>query len=358
MEANQARATRRWSNRVILVATIAVVATVIAVIAVTSTVLSAMNNAMAVRGVNNPQFITTIYSTAEPVDQPIAQVEIPTAAVAVPTALPSATPSGDWQKGERVTVLVMGIDQRPVENPAYSLSDSLILMTMNPLSRTAGMMSIPRDLWVDLTNHGQDRINTALASGGPQYAMDEVSRIIGTPIHHYVRVNFVAMQKIVDLIGGIDVYVDQDINDQQYPDMNYHFDPFVISKGMHHMDGATALKYARTRHNTSDFYRMRRQQQVIMAIRDRAISIGAIPNLAANASEIMGTLVGAIQTDISLPEIVQLILFAKDLPAENISKTVMDETVVQDYLTGGGAQVLVLIPDKLPALIQRFYGEP
>ncbi|HEY3290769.1 MAG TPA: LCP family protein, partial [Anaerolineae bacterium] len=270
---------------------------------------------------------------------------------------PTATPNGDWQHGQRVTVLVMGIDQRPVENASYANTDSLILLTMNPISKTAGMLSIPRDLWVNLTSHGQDRINTAMASGGTVYAMHEVAKVLGVPIHHYVRVNFTALQKLVDLIGGIDVYVDQDINDQQYPDMNYHFDPFVISAGMHHMDGATALKYARTRHNTSDFYRMRRQQQVILAVRDRVLSIDALPNLAANASEIMGTMAGAVVSDLSVPEMVQLALAAKDIPTENISKAVMDENVVQDYRTTGGAQVLILQPDKLPALIQRFNGQ-
>jgi LCP family protein required for cell wall assembly len=311
---------------------VAAIATVIVVVAITSIVLSALTNATAAQAGKQPQFITTLFSTAEPGDQSVAPVAAPAATAAVPTVQPSTTPKGDWENGERVTVLLMGLDQRPVENVAYAATDSLILMTMDPLSKTAGMMSIPRDLWVDLTNHGQDRINRALASGGPMYAMQEVGRVLGVPIYHYVRVNFVAMQKIVDLIGGIDVYVDEDINDQSYPDMNYHYDPFVISAGMHHMDGATALKYARTRHGSSDFYRMRRQQQIIMAVRDRAVSIGAIPNLAANASEIMGTLVGAVQTDLSVP--------------------------VQDYRTNGGAQVLVLMPDKLPDLIRRFYGQP
>jgi len=357
MEANHTPVRQRWSNRVIFVFSIAVIITIVVVVTITTTVLSALNNASAAQAANKPQFITTIFSTAVSGDQASVPADAIAAAPPTPVAQPASAQNGDWQNGDRVTVLLMGLDQRPVENAAYAATDSLILLTMNPISKTAGMMSIPRDLWVNLTNHGQDRINTAMASGGPAYAMQEVGKVLGVPIHHYVRVNFTALQKLVDLIGGIDVYVDQDINDQQYPDMNYHFDPFIISAGMHHMDGATALKYARTRHGASDFYRMRRQQQIIMAMRDRAVSTDAIPNLAANASEIMGTLVGAIQSDLSVAEMVQLAMFAKDLPADNITKAVMDESVAQDYRTAGGAQVLVLIPDKLPALIQRFYGQ-
>ena len=364
METNQPRATRRFSNRVILGGIGAVIALVVVVAVVAAVVLSVLGSASASKSTAKPQFITTIYST-EPAPQAnnagAADAVTPIATLAPvtpePTAAPSATPKGDWQNGERITFLVLGIDQRPVENADYALTDSIIMVTLNPISKTAGMMSIPRDLWVDLSNHGQDRINTAMSLGGPQYAVNEVSRLMSVPIQHYVRVNFSAVQKIVDLIGGIDVYVDQDINDQLYPDMNYHFDPFVISQGMHHMDGATALKYARTRHNTSDFYRMRRQQQIIMAIRDRALSINAVPNLAANAPQIMATLIGAVQSDISVSEMAQLALFVKDLPAESIYRAVLDETTAQDYRTNGGAQVLVLVPDKLPGLIKTFYGE-
>lgn len=354
MEVNQPRAIRRWSNRVIIGAAIGILAIVALVSAIIVVVVSAQSNAQSL---SNSQFITTLFSTPDPDSQSNALAISQAAPTPTDAIQPTATPNGDWQNGDRVNVLVMGIDQRPVENASYANTDSLILLTMNPISKTAGMMSIPRDLWVNLANHGQDRINTAMASGGAVYAMQEVGKALGVPVHHYVRVNFTALQKLVDLIGGIDVYVDQDINDQQYPDMNYHYDPFVISAGLHHMDGATALKYARTRHNTSDFYRMRRQQQIILAVRDRALSINALPNLAANASEIMGTMAGAVVSDLSVPEMAQLALAAKEIPAENISKAVLDENVAADYRTAGGAQVLILQPDKLPALIQQFYGQ-
>ncbi|MCL4506334.1 MAG: LCP family protein [Chloroflexi bacterium] len=342
MKAKQIFAIRRWPRRMIGAVVIGMIFTLVVIAAGALTLLANSHKA------NQPdQILTQFYNQGDPATPaPAAQV----AAVATPA--PTVTP----QDTQRINVLLMGLDQRPAENAAYAKTDTMIIMTIDPISKTAGMLSIPRDLYVPLDGHGSDRINTAMALGGPQYAMRQVSTVFGLPIQHYVRVNFFAVEKLVDLVGGIDVYVDQDINDQAYPDMNYHYDPFVISKGMHHMDGATALKYARTRHGSSDIYRMRRQQEIIMAIRDRVLSTDALPNLIANAPDIMGTLTGAVSTDLSLPEMIQLVNIAKDLPAGNINRVVMDETCVQDYTTPAGAQVLLPITDRIPSLIERLYG--
>ena len=155
---------------------------------------------------------------------------------------------GAWQGTERMNILLLGIDQRPNDDPDTTRTDTMIIFSLDPATKTAGMLSIPRDLYVPLPNRDQDRINTAHVYGGPQYAMETIQYNFGIPMHHYVRVNFNALVTLVDLVGGIDIYVDQDIDDQAYPDENYGYDPFVISAGWHHMDGATALKYARTRH--------------------------------------------------------------------------------------------------------------
>ena len=266
---------------------------------------------------------------------------------------------GAWQGTERVNVLLMGIDQRPNDNPDTTRTDTMIVLTLDPATKTAGMLSIPRDLYVPLPNRDtQDRINTAHVYGGPAYAMETVEYNFGIPIQHYVRVNFNALTTLVDLVGGIDVYVDEDINDQSYPDANYGYDPFVISAGWHHMDGATALKYARTRHGSSDFYRMRRQQQVIMALRDQVLSTDAITKLLPNAPEILQTLQSSISTDFTPSQIVQLILFVKDLPTQSITKVVVDEKSVQSWTTPAGAQVLIPIRDEVRKLRDKLYAPP
>jgi polyisoprenyl-teichoic acid--peptidoglycan teichoic acid transferase len=265
-------------------------------------------------------------------------------------AEPTPAAVSPWQGTGRLSILLLGIDQRPQDDPDKSNTDTMIVMTLDPATRTAGMLSIPRDLYVQLPNRGQDRINTAQAIGGPAYAMRTVQSIFGIPVQHYVRVNFYALTTLVDLVDGIDIYVDQDINDPTYPDMKSGFDPFIVGKGWHHMDGATALKYARTRHGSSDITRMRRQQQIIMALRDRFLSTDAIPRLLPNAPLLLNTLGNAVATDLSLPEMLQLILFAKDLPADKITRVVVDETAVKPWVTPSGAQVLLPIQSRIREL--------
>ena len=340
MKAKPVNTVRRWPRRAVIALIVGAVFTLV-VIPVAALTLLARGN-----GTNQPDRILTLYYN---------QNGTPTPTAPPPTARPVVTPTATLSPLEtrRMNVLLMGLDQRPSENAAYAATDTMIVFTIDPISHTAGMLSIPRDLYVPLDGHGNDRINTAMALGGPDYAMRTVSRVFNIPIQHYVRVNFVAVEKLIDLVGGIDVYVDQNINDPTYPDMNYHYDPFVISKGMHHMDGATALKYARTRHGSSDIYRMRLQQEIIMAIRDRVLSTDALPHLLANAPEIMGTLTGAVSTDLSLPDIIQLIDLAKNMPLSNINRVVMDENYVQDYTTPAGAQVLLPVTDRIPELVKR-----
>jgi LCP family protein required for cell wall assembly len=265
---------------------------------------------------------------------------------------------GSWQGTERMNILLLGIDQRPNEDPNTTRTDTMIVFSLDPATKTAGMLSIPRDLYVPLPNRGQDRINTAHVYGGPGYASKAVEYNLGIPIHHYVRVNFNALTTLVDLVGGIDIYVDEDINDPAYPDQGFGYDPFVISAGWHHLDGAIALKYARTRHGSSDFYRMRRQQQVIMALRDRVLSTDAVTKLLPNAPQILLTLKTAIDTDLSPSEIVQLALWAKDLSSDKIARVVVDESSVQSWTTPNGGSVLVPIRERIHLLREQLYNPP
>ncbi len=263
-----------------------------------------------------------------------------------------------WQGSERVNILLMGIDQRPDEDSESTRTDTLILLSVDPQSGNAGMMSIPRDLYVPLPNRGQDRINTAHVYGGPRLAMQAVEYNFGIPVHHFARVNFNALVKLVDLVGGIDIYVHQDINDQAFPDDRYGYDPFVMSAGWHRMDGATALKYARTRHGSSDFERMRRQQQVIMALRDAVLNTDAVTKVLPNAPQILTTLQDSIRTDLSPLEVAQLAMLAKDIPQDRIARVVIDETSVQAWTTPQGGSVLIPIRDRLRELREKLYNPP
>ena len=270
-----------------------------------------------------------------------------------PLSLPNI---GVWQGKERITVLLLGIDQRPGEDPDAARTDTMILLTLDPQTHSAGMMSIPRDLYVPLPDRGMDRINTAHVYGGPDYAKRAVEYNFGIPIQHYARVDFTSLTSLVDLVGGVEIYNDDDINDQSYPDNNFGYDPFVLSKGWHTLDGRTALKYARTRHGSSDFSRIKRQQQIILALRDKLKTTDAATKILPRIPQIMQTLSGAVKTDLNTVEIAQLALLAKDIPDDHIAHVAIDEMAVQPYTTPQGASVVVPVRERVRELREQFYN--
>lgn len=272
-----------------------------------------------------------------------------------PLSLPEI---GLWQGRDRITVLLMGIDQRPGEDPDTARTDTMMLLTLDPQGKSAGMMSIPRDLYVPLPDRGMDRINTAHVYGGPQYAMRAVEYNFGVPIQYYARVDFTTLTSLIDLVGGIEIYNDEDINDPLYPDNNYGYDPFVLSAGWHTLDGQTALKYARTRHGSSDFSRIKRQQQVIMALRDKLRTTDAATKILPRIPQIMQTLGAAIDTNLSTIEIAQLALLAKDIPDERIARVAIDDTATQPYTTPTGGSVLIPVRERVRELREQFFNPP
>ncbi len=272
-----------------------------------------------------------------------------------PLSLPEI---GLWQGKDRITVLLLGIDQRPGEDPNTARTDTMMLLTLDPQSRSAGMMSIPRDLYVPLPDRGMDRINTAHVYGGPQYAMRAVEYNFGIPIQYYARVDFTTLTSLIDLVGGIDIYNDEDIDDPTYPDNNYGYDPFVLSKGWHTLDGKTALKYARTRHGSSDFSRIKRQQQVIMALREKLRTTDAATKILPRIPQIMQTLGSAIDTNLSTIEIAQLALLAKDIPDERIARVTIDDTATQPYTTPTGGSVVIPVRERVRELREQFFNPP
>jgi LCP family protein required for cell wall assembly len=263
---------------------------------------------------------------------------------------------GVWQGNERLNVLLLGIDQRPDEDPNTARTDTMMLLTIDPGAKTAGMLSIPRDLFVPLPDKGQDRINTAHVYGGSELAKRAVEYNFGIPVHHCVRVNFDALTALIDLAGGVDVYNEQDIDDEVYPDSHFGYEPFALSAGWQHLDGATALKYARTRHNASDFQRIRRQQQIVMALRDKLETTDAATKILPQAPRILQTLSGAIETDLKPIEIVQLALLAKDIPVERIARVAIDETAIQEWTTPEGGRVLIPIRERVRELREQLFN--
>lgn len=287
-------------------------------------------------------------------------VSVIAGATPLPTPLP--TPAA-WEGTDRVNILLMGIDRRPGE-AFISRTDSIMVISVDPVTESASILSIPRDLYAQIPGYGQDRINTAFVYGaiqngdyldGAALSMQTVAYNLGIPIHHFVLVDFGAFTRSIDLLGGLDINVPYAINDPNYPDMDYGYDPLYIAAGQQHMDGATALKYARTRHADTDFNRAERQQQVLLAARNKALNLGftellrRLPSLYAEVQQ-------GIRTDLSLEQLARLAKTVGDIPADSIRSEVLDYDYVSSYQTPGGASVLVMSPERVQPMIQSLFG--
>lgn len=273
----------------------------------------------------------------------------------------TGVPLPDYERKERVNILLLGIDKRPDE--LYSRTDTMILVTVDPNSKTAGMLSIPRDLWVSIPGYGEDRINKAYflgdmngyPGGGPALAMKTVQYNLGVPVHFYAQIDFDGFRQIVDTLGGIDIYVPETIDDPKFPDNNYGYDPFYIEQGYHTLDGYNALRYARTRATPgSDFSRAKRQQAVLLAIKDKALQLNMVPKIP----ELWNTMSGAFETNLELIDILELSQLADEIDPDSIQTAVIDLKYTYDYtVPDTGARVLIPLRDKIRALVDEMFAE-
>jgi LCP family protein required for cell wall assembly len=270
-----------------------------------------------------------------------------------------------WDGSGRFTVLVMGLDRRPGEFGLAFRTDTMMIVSIDPITNSLGILSIPRDLYVEVPGYTDyQRINSAMVLGeirspglGPQLTMQTVQYNLGIRINDYVAVDFRALIALVDAIGGITVTTDYVINDPKYPDMNYGFDPFYLPAGTHNLDGATALKFSRTRHGNSDFDRANRQQQVLYAIRDKVLDFDLLPTLIFNAPSLLASLDNNVSTGIGLEDMIRLAWYLKDIPRQNIRTGVIDGRYVTNYMTTRNEDVLIPQRSTLGELMVSVFGE-
>jgi polyisoprenyl-teichoic acid--peptidoglycan teichoic acid transferase len=269
-----------------------------------------------------------------------------------------------WNGTSRFTVLVMGLDRRPGETGLAYRTDTMMLVSLDPAANSIGILSIPRDLYVEVPGYNQlQRVNSPMVLGelrqpgaGPELAMQTVQYNLGIRIHDYVAIDFNSFIKIIDLIGGLDVDVPYTISDTLYPDMNYGYDPFYIEAGFQHLDGTTALKYARTRHGDNDFVRAQRQQLVLNALRDRVLSPDLLPQLIIQSPSLLAAVNDGFYTGLTIDQLIQLALYLKDIPAENLRTGVINEQYTIGYSTPQGASVLVPDRERIGPLMVEVFG--
>lgn len=267
-----------------------------------------------------------------------------------------------WDGAERVTILVMGLDYRDWsagEGPPRT--DSMMLLSIDPVSKTAGMLSIPRDLWVVIPGFTPNKINTAyyfgelykVPGGGPELARRTVEQTIGVPIDYYAQIDFGAFIRFVDLIGGVKLDVPAPIRIDPLGEAP----PRFLQPGIQVLPGDLALAYARDRHSEGgDFARAGRQQQIVVAIRDRILDFNLLPGLVANAPAIYAELSSGIRTNLSLTDAIQLAVLAVQIPRESMLQGIIGE---QDVLYGDSPDdlaILIPIPDKIRAIRDRVFA--
>ena len=269
-----------------------------------------------------------------------------------------------WNGVSRFTVLVMGLDRRPGETGLAYRTDTLMLASIDPQSNGIGILSIPRDLYVEVPGiQYLQRVNTPMVLGelqqpgyGPRLAMQTVEYNLGMRVHDYLAVDFNSFVRLINAIGGLEIDVPESIRDPFYPDMNFGYSPFYISAGLQVLDGQTALKYARTRHGDNDFQRAERQQAVMYAIRDKLLDPAHLPELVIQSPGLWAALQDGIYTDLTLEQSLQLALYLKDIPGGNVRTGVIDDRYAIDYTTPEGAQVLVPDRERLSELLIHVFG--
>ena len=308
------------------------------------------------------------------------QGELVVAAQATITQVPLVVPdAGEQAEGEALpppatepmTILVMGIDRREAENDEDGpwRTDSMILLTIDPESNAIAMLSFPRDMLITLPDYGwgerQDRINTAFyygdyydyPGGGPASAMQAIKRNFGIEVDRYLVMDFDGFRKVIDYIGGVDIYVPELLVDTQYPTEDYGYQTVRFERGWQHMDGETALQYARTRKSTSDFARAERHQEVVLALRNQVLSRNIIASLTpSNLGRLAVTLNRSIQTDITVNEVLSLAQVARNIEDGNIRRALIDNTMVRTYYTEAGAEVLIADWVEVAELVRETFG--
>ena len=226
---------------------------------------------------------------------------------------------------EPINILLLGVDRR--EGLEGTRSDVNIVVHVDPRTHFASMLSIPRDTLVYIPDYGYDKINAAYGlgeqdmpteGGGPTLAKETVQSFLGIPIDYYAEVDFEGFERVVDVLGGITVDVPYPLLDNEYPTENFGYTRLYIPAGLQHMDGATALQYARSRHADSDFGRNRRQQEVLLAIRDRLLGLNLITD-SDQIDQLLGQFGNTFKTDIQLNTIWALSQLAPQIDRANIA---------------------------------------
>jgi LCP family protein required for cell wall assembly len=235
---------------------------------------------------------------------------------------------------DRINIVLIGMGG--ANHDGGTLADTIIVGSLKPSTKKTAVMSIPRDLSVNADNRGWIKINAVHAyaekdnpgSGGA--AMSTLlSKLLGTEINYYVTIDFDGFEKLIDELGGVDIDVERDLIDYQYPirgredaqPYESRYEKLVIKQGPQHLDGATALKYARSRHalgaEGSDFARSKRQQKIMAAVKDKILSTDTFLN-PRKINSLLSAYNDNVSTNLSIGAMLRLATIGKDVDTSKI----------------------------------------
>ena len=271
----------------------------------------------------------------------------------------------------RINLLIMGIDERPTDpNIAPANTDTLMVASIDPISKQMSLLSIPRDLWVNINLPGQapykDRINTSwatgLQAGGTTDAAatqleTDIKDDFGINIDYWVLLNFRGTEQLIDDIGGVDVNIPDDLAVplSYYSDDDIHAELIQFNPGEQHLDGYHAVAFGRYRNTDSDLYRIKRQQLILTAALKKVLSAG----LLNNPISLWNDYKSLIATDVPTAKLAGLALLVKaansNLQAYSLGDPVNGSLTVTDYVTDGGADVLLGNPANIQYWVNKAF---
>ncbi|TMB96176.1 MAG: LytR family transcriptional regulator, partial [Chloroflexi bacterium] len=260
----------------------------------------------------------TIYRQSAPWAGLAARMFAPFASKATTPVVSGEAPVPSWSGNDRLNVLLLGIDTRENDTTTRN-TDTILVVSLDPVNKTAAMLSIPRDVYIDRPGTYQGKINGAFSFGGPDLVRKLVDDLLGIRIHSYALVNFEGFLRVVDGVGGVVVDAKRPIRDESYPTPDYGVERIDILTGPQLMRGDLALEYARSRHDTNDYSRARRQQEVVGALRTR---IGQAQVLRTLPS-LIDTIGSTIETDFDPASVLPLARTGTGIDSSDIKSDVL-----------------------------------
>jgi LCP family protein required for cell wall assembly len=289
----------------------------------------------------------------------------------------------------RTNVLLLGLDKRITSSEQEVLTDTLLFASIGRVEGNVAMISLPRDLWVKVkanADRGEHFVKINAVYAEDEDGMEELERIteevLGMPVHYYAVVDFNLFKDTIDILGGIDIDVDKSFDDSSFPvegmekapNIEDRYETIHFDAGSQTMDGDIALKYVRSRKGNneegSDFARSRRQQKVIMAIKDKLLSLKTLVNLP-KLKELYDAYSANVDTDVGFEEIQGFYLLSQLINFNSVRSIVLDD---RSGANEGGllyhptdtslyGEAYVLVPkaedySQLHAYVQRYiFGE-